>query len=101
MRVKLIGMGYLRDLYEGSFTVKQRPVPCLHILSVKGRWPHTATPSQLDGEVRQAQAAGRHLGDRLYKGQDVKYSRCPLKSFRPMLVQAIQIVIQVKIEKSK
>ena len=91
--VKVIGIRYLRDLHKGSFTVEQRPVPSPHVPSVKGGWPHTANPSQLNGEVRQARAAGRGLGDRLYKEKDVKHSRCYSKSFRSMLVQAIQIVI--------
>ena len=66
---KVIGIRYLRDLYEGSFTVKQRPVPCPHVPSVKGGWPHTANPLPT-GRVGNTDGSSRTtIGDRLSKGE--------------------------------
>ena len=79
--VKVIGVRYLRDLYKGSFMVKQRPAPCPYVPSVKGGWPHTANPL-LTGPGGKAGQSGRtSLGDRPNKGKHVKHSRCYLKSF--------------------
>ena len=60
--VKVIGIRYLRDLYKGSFIVKQRPVPRLPYPQSRVDGHTQPTPFQLDGEVRQVRAAGRHLG---------------------------------------
>ena len=75
--------------------LKQRPVPCPHIPSVKGGWPDMANPHPTGYGARGKTGASsrRSLGDRLNKGKDVKHNKCHLKSFRLMLVQAVQIVI--------
>ena len=59
-----------KGLYKGSFTVNATPVPCPHIPSVKGGWPHTAAilPTQRGGKAGRSSRTG--LGDRLNKGKD-------------------------------
>ena len=79
--VKVIGIRYLRDLYKGSFMVKQRPAPCPHVPSVKGGWPHTANPLPTGRGGKAGQSGRTALWDRPNKGKHVKHSRCHLKSF--------------------
>ena len=70
--VKVIGIRYLRDLYKGSFTVKQRPAPCPHVPSVKGGWPHMANPLPTGRGGKAGQRGRTSLGDRLNKEKDVR-----------------------------
>ena len=60
--VKVIGIRYLRDLYEESFTVKQRPAPCPHVPSVKGGWPHKTNPLPTGRGGKAGQSGRTALG---------------------------------------
>ena len=61
-RVKVIGIRYLRDLCKGSFTVNKDPPPAHTYPPSRVDGHIQPTPSKLDGEVRQVQAAGPDFG---------------------------------------